>query len=250
MSPEKLNRPWLTLVARLSVFPTAPWDAPSDLWERVAGVPPETSQDQPRQRLRLQTGSWRDGVLQVTASPVSVVWVAAPSPNSEGLPNLDHWSVESVLPDFLSITRPWLTAVNFEVKRVGFGLHALLLAEDRISAYKLLQGLVPSIKIEPETTSDLLYQINRPVPSRSLFGDVRLNRLMKWSAPFFGSAQFQATASFVQATPVSGRHYAGLDNDVNTPAERIEPIEKGQLGAIYDELVELAGENLEFGEKP
>src|SRR5271169_3638701 len=84
MSPEKLSRPWLALVARLSVFPTAPWEAPGDLWEQVVGAPPETSQDQPRQRFHLQTGPWRDGVLQVTASPVSVVWVAAPPPDREG----------------------------------------------------------------------------------------------------------------------------------------------------------------------
>jgi hypothetical protein len=50
--------------------------------------------------------------------------------------------------------------------------------------------------------------------------------------------------------PVVGTYYASLDNDTNTPAEHITPFEKGKLGAIYDELVQLAWENLEIGEKP
>jgi hypothetical protein len=123
-----------------------------------------------------------------------------------------------------------------------------LFAQDRASAYRFLEELVPSVKIEPEDTSDLLYQINRPRLSRVL--NVRLNRLMKWSAMFFGRTQLlQVTPEIVQPGPVFGRQYASLDNDVNTPAEHLEPLARGQLGAIYDELAELAWENLEAGEK-
>jgi len=246
--PEKLSRPWQALVTRLSVFPTSPWQAPSDLWQEVVGTPPEASQDQPRQRVRAQTGPWRDGALQLLVSPVNVVWVAVPLPNREGLPNLANWNVENAVADFVDVTRPWLTSVNFGVMRLGFGLQALLPAEDKISAYKRLQGLVPSVKIEPETTTDLLYQINRPVLSRTLVGSIRLNRLMKWSAIFFGITQVQTTPTSVRATPLGGSHYASLDIDVNTPADLSDPLEGGSLGAIFDELVELAWRNLEAGE--
>jgi hypothetical protein len=250
MVPEKLSRPWLLLGVRLTVFPIEPWTVSADLWEQVVGAPPETDQNQPRLRVRVQTGPWHEGVLQLTISPHTIVWVTAPAVGQAGLANVDDLRVVDVVPDFLATTRSWLSSEDFDVKRVGFGLHTLLSAQDRASSYRILQSLVSSVTIEPETTSDLLYQINRPVPSRVLGAEVRLNRLMKWSGLFIGRAQFEAGhTQIAQAGPVLGSYYASLDNDINTPAEHLGPFEKGQLGAIYDELVELGWENLEAGEK-
>jgi hypothetical protein len=251
MVPQKLSRPWLALGVRLTVFPVTPQEAPADLWQQVVGVAPDTDHNQPRQHLRVQTGTWRDGLLQLTLSSDRFVWLAGPSATPEGLPDFQNWSVESALPDFVAITRPWLNLVDFGIKRIGFGLHSLLSAQDRTSAYRLIEELVPSLKvIEPDEATDLLFQVNRPAPSQVLGDKVRLNRLMKWSATFLGRAEVQATPEGVQAGPISGSVYATLDNDVNTPAEHLEALDKGQLGAIYGELVELAWENLEAGEKP
>jgi hypothetical protein len=248
MVPGKLIRPWLTLGVRLSVFPVTPQEAPADLWEQVVGVAPETDQNQPRQHLRVQTGPWRGGVMQLTVSSDRFVWLAGPSATPEGFPDVENWSVESVLPEFIGvITQPWLNSVDFGIKRVGFGLHSLLSAQDMVSAYRLLEELVPSVKIEPEETTEFFYQINRPKLSRVL--NVRLNRLMKWSVLFFRRTELQFTPERAQTVPVFERRYASLDNDVNTPAENLEPLDNGQLGAIYDELVELAWKNLEVGEK-
>jgi hypothetical protein len=169
--------------------------------------------------------------------------------DEEGLPNLDEELVVDVLPDFVSITRAWLASADFDVKRIGVGLHAVLPAPDKISAYKILQEFVPSVKIEPETTSDFFYQINRPVPSRVLGSQVRLNRVMKWSAPSFKLAQIQIVPQITQAVPVIGDVYASVESDINTPIELVEPLDKRVLGAIYDELVELSLKNLEHGER-
>jgi hypothetical protein len=137
--------------------------------------------------------------------------------------------------------------MDFGIKRIGFGLHSLLPAQDRVSAYRLIEELVPSVKVEPEETSDLLYQINRPTLSQVLA--VRLNRLMKWSALYMGRTQVQVTEGAAQPGPVFVSQYASLDNDVNTPADQLDALDKGQLAAIYDELVQLSWENLEAGEK-
>jgi hypothetical protein len=251
MVPEKLTRPWLTLAVRLTVFPITLQEVPADLWEQVVGVAPETDQSQPRQHLRVQTGPWRDGALQLTVSSDRFVWLASPSATSEGLPDFENFSVESVLPEFVAVTRPWLNSVDFGIKRIGFGLHSLVSVQDRGSAYRLLEELVPSVRlVEPEAANELLFQINRPVPSRVLGDKVRLNRLMKWSALYVGLAQVQVASEVAQTAPVFGRQYASLDNDVNTPVELLEPLDKDQRVAIYDELVQLSWENLETGEKP
>jgi hypothetical protein len=251
MVPEKLSRSWLTLGIRLSVFPVAPQEAPEDLWEQVVGVAPETDQNQPRQHVRVQIGPWQDGVLQLTVSPDRFVWLAGPSATPGAPPDFENWSVETVLPVFIGVTRPWLKSADFGIQRIGFGLHSLISVQDRAEAYGLLHELVPSLRlVEPDTAADLLFQINRPVSSRVLGDTVRLNRLMKWSALFLGHTQFQVTPEVAQRSPVFGRQYASLDNDVNTPAELLEPLDKDRLGAIYDELVQPSWENLEVGEKP
>jgi len=247
MVPGKLGRPWLTFGIRLSVFPVTPQEAPADLWEQVVGAMPEMDQNQPRQRMRIQSGSWRGGALQLTVSSDRFVWLAGPSTTPEGFPDFENWLTESVVPDFSGIVRPWLTSVRFGVNRIGIGLHSLLFAQDRASAYRLLEELIPSVKIQPEATRDFLYQINRPKSSRVLH--IPLNRLMKWSALYLGLTQFAITpGQHVQPSPVLGRQYVSLDNDVNTPAEHLEALDEAQVGAIYDELVELAWENLEAGE--
>ena len=202
MEPEQLSRRWVTAGVRLSVFPIEPWTVSADLWEQVLGAPPETDQNQPRQRVRVQTGPWHEGVLQLTVSPFNVVWLAAPPTDQESLPNPNNWRVADIIPDFLAVTRLWLSSIDFGIKRVGFGLHSLLPAQDKVSAYRLLQGLVPSVTIEPETTSEFFYQINRPVPSRVLGGDVRLNRLMKWSATVLRFVPIQIAPHTAQANPL------------------------------------------------
>jgi hypothetical protein len=141
MVPEKLSRPWLTLGVRITVFPVTPQEAPADLWEQVVGVTPDTDQNQPRQRLRVQTGPWREGVLQLAVSSDRFVWSAGPSVTPEGLPDFENWSVESMLAEFVGVTRPWLNSVDFGIKRIGFGLHSLLSTQDRASAYRGLGSL-------------------------------------------------------------------------------------------------------------
>jgi hypothetical protein len=246
---ENLSRPWRALAVRLSVFPMTPWEAPADLWQQVVGVPPDTEQNQPIAKVRVHTGPWRNRTLQLTASPLGIVWVTGPNSDEEGLPNVEKELVVDVLPEFVAITRPWLTSVNFEVKRIGIGLHAVLPAQDKVSAYKILQEFIPSVAMEPETTADFFYQINRPVPSRVLGSQVRLNRLMKWFSPSFNVAPIQVTPQITQAGPAFGRIYASVDSDINTPGELTEPLDKGLLGPIYDELVELTEKNLEYGER-
>lgn len=249
MEPEHLSRPWRALGIRLSVFPATAWEAPQDVWQDAVGEPPETDQRQPREHARIQSGPWREGSLQLTSSPMATVWQASPGATEVGLPNLEGWAVADVLPDFLSITRPWLVSAEFEIKRIGFGLNAVLSASDRISSYKILRDIINSANVDPENTSDLIYQINRPLPSKSMGDQVRLNRVMKWHAPRFGSVRFQIISGEPSAAAGPNEAYfACLESDTNTPADLPRHLDHALIGAIYDELVDLAWKTLEFGE--
>jgi hypothetical protein len=253
MEPEKLSRPWSVLNMRLSAFPVSADKLEPDLWEQVVGEGQESDLDQPRQ---VRSGRWSNGVLQLAAGPLVTVFTATPNNAEDGFPNVDIWPVAEVFPKFVELTRRWLVSTDLKIKRIGLGLNALLPAQDRIAAYYLLKELVFGVEIDPEGTSDLIYQINRPVPSADLGTGEKLNRLMKWSAPIFRVARMQATLTQVpQMAQIGGRaatdvkHYAGLETDINTPAEREEPLNPTRLGSILDAMAELTWKNLEYGEK-
>ncbi|HZL37198.1 MAG TPA: hypothetical protein VFC78_17895 [Tepidisphaeraceae bacterium] len=230
----------------MTAFPSSSWEAPASLWRDVLGDDPDNEAYERAPQLRVQSRQWQGGTLNLTASPLSVVWQAGPGATEDGTPAAEQMPVEGVVEQFYEFTRRWLVATDMPIKRIGFGLHSVLPANDRAAAYRLLADLVPSVNIDPDVSSDLAYQINRFTESRSLAG-LRLNRLMKWSAPGFRQVQIQLG---VQGSPqvTTGRIFAGLDNDLNTAAEHTEPLDHEALGAIYDELIDLAWDNLRFGE--
>jgi hypothetical protein len=246
MTPETLSHTWLANQIRLSVFPTSPWELPADLWSGVVGEAPETDQSQPRVNTRTQSGSWHGGVLQVATTPLRADWVFSPSGDDAGGPQFSR--VADVLPPFVAATRTWLTTGNASMKRIAFGISALVQTADRVEAYELLQLFTQSLKIDPKASSDLSYRINHPVSSQVIKG-LRLNRLTTWTALLIRPLQLQlGPSSDAQVAPGSGQHFAMLECDINTPAEHAEPLDLALLGATYDELVQLALENLERGE--
>jgi hypothetical protein len=248
MESRSLARPWRVLGIRLVVFPSDTGEEPPNVWKDALNGVPDTDESQPKQLTRVQTGPWRGGSLQITITPATIFLVASPGLSQEGGPDLEAWPAAEVIREFRELTHPWISSAPLQPKRIGFGLNSLLAADDRRAAYQQLQELIPSVAIDPEETSDLFYQINRPVSSR-VSNELLLNRLMKWSAPMFRTLRVQVTApGNAQTTTAPGRTFAGLDNDVNTSAERTTPLDQGSLGAIYDELIDLALENLEFGE--
>jgi hypothetical protein len=161
-----------------------------------------------------------------------------------------HQPVQKLLPAFIEVTRRWLEPLDFGIKRLAFGLHAALTVADRVEAYNLLQSLLRHrVKFDPERSSDFVYQINHPTSSKTT--GLNFNRLMKWSAMTVQMVQFElGQAPSAQSALIRLREFASTECDVNTPGDRQDPLDNAVLGAIYDELVNLAWENLEMGEIP
>jgi len=247
MNPKTLSRPWLAHSIRLTVFPVAPWEAPANLWQSVVGEAPETDQNQAKQLVRAQAGQWQSSQLQVVATPLRIDWTASPAmrTDTDGTLGPDHRPMTEVFPLFVDATRSWLISTDCEVKRIAFGVQGLLPGGDRIAAYRLLQELLPHIPIQPETSSDFIYQINHPVQSRAL--DIKLNRITKWSGLAFRFVMVQEGAG-AQSASVPIENFASLECDHNTPAEGQDRLDSKPLGLIYAELAQLAWENLEVGE--
>lgn len=169
----------------------------------------------------------------------------SPLPPSETNPDpFEFGPVGPRLEAFNKVVRPWLASTDVISNRVAIGMIAAIPMADRIDAHTALQFYIPSVKIDAEHTRDLLYRINRPKRSRSLGAEVELNRMTTWGVI--------ARVPAHTGTPPSdvGGAYVSVECDNSTPAEQQSPLDKSRFVDIYDELTEMALQNLELGELP
>lgn len=246
---EQLTRPWSAQTLRFTAFLQPPAEQiPQDEWERATGETPAIDQVQPRQLFREQGGPIDPGYLSLQFQGLAgrLDWIMVPAPPvlTEAVPPFEFGPVEPALSAFNRVVRKWLITAQITSNRLAIGVAAVIPMPDRVTAYKALQEYLPSVKIDAEHSRDLSYAINRPKASRSLGPEVELNRITRWSA-------LQIQVSGV-AGPVSGIGgvYTRVECDHNTPAERQSPLDNSRFGDIYDELIEMALQNLESGELP
>lgn len=243
MNAPDLARPWRARILRLSVFPERPEPSLPDMWAQVMSEIPEIDQAQPRQHSRIQAAPWRETMqMQLTTLPIRIDWVAVGDEEKRS----DWPTIADALPDFVDVTRRWLESLSVPVKRLAVGVQGMIEVPERGDGYRLLNDLLKAVELDADNTSDFLYNINRPIESRMLA--MRLNRVTKWAC--IRLQMTMAAPGIEQSQPMAAGYYVSLECDHNTPAEREEALPQDRLSAIYDELIDLALANLEFGEVP
>jgi hypothetical protein len=243
---ERLTRPWSARTLRLSLFLQSPSEImDADTWEQATGQTPEIDQNQPRQQMRVQAGSIGTGYLQLQFQGLAqrLDWVMGPTTDA-----VEFGPVMDALSTFNDVVRKWLVGTQLKSKRLAIGILAVIPAPDRIAAYTALRDFLPSVKIDAEHSRDLTYSINRPKPSRSLGQEVELNRLTRWGVLQIQTLTISNPSAIVPAL-VGGMHVF-VECDNSTPAEQETPLDNASFADIYDELIEMALQNLERGELP
>src|SRR5436190_1193852 len=71
------------------------------------------------------------------------------------------------------------------ITRLAFGAVLAQPTEDRHSGYVQIAKYLPSIRLDVDGSSDFLFQINRPRPSRVGIENLLINRLARWSVLIF-----------------------------------------------------------------
>lgn len=243
---EKLNFPWEANAIRFVLFLCEPLTDNFDLWQRIAGMPPELNEERPREAARRQAGPFEGHVLETVLSPLRIDVVFAPIPQMQ-----PSGTVKTTLGDFresLSLVRePFLSALHGfpgRFSRVAFNSGALCPTTSVNESYDALRKLCNSASISPKMR-DVIFRVNWRKTS-GVPGVDYYNRLTTFSALAI-TAQISA-GSAMSASSETQSHYALMDMDFNTPLERTEPLEADSLRAIFDELMAMADENLDFGE--
>lgn len=216
-------------------------------WLSLVGAPSETRTERSKENLFQEEGPYKEGrlILSVLPGRVDWLWSAIPFPDLSDtgfLPTLGTFTETSKIFKELIIT--WLNCVP-PFSRLAFGAVLDQPAADKEDSYRLLQKYLPAVQLSPETSSDFMYQINRPVQSNVL-SDHRINRLNKWAALRF------VFGVGTGGMPVVQRQYNAvrLEIDVNTFHEGavIIPNEKNQ--GILSELMSAAQNLAEKGDRP
>jgi hypothetical protein len=218
--------------------PAAHW------WARLADADPEEVTSNPRLGSSQALGRFGPGTLVVSTQPGRVDWFLVPgrpeAASIQGavrpeptLPSLGA-AVES-FGTFAEVSSKWLALEEIpDVNRLAFGGVFSHLEEDRRAAYLRLPDYVP-VRVDPDST-DFLYQINLPIPSRLDVAGLLINRLSKWSVAMFKLVTLNLSGELPRQD-FGGTISLRSEIDVNT-AEGVPILPKDRLIEIVDELGE------------
>jgi hypothetical protein len=184
--------------------------------------------------------------------PDRVDWVLAAVPPvqnraPEGLPTID--SLTGVLPSFRDLAVRWLER-SPAMSRLAFGGVLLLGVSSVSEANSTLASLLPSVSLDPDRVSDFLYRVNRRQALASREG-VLANRLGTWSTIQVGSVGVSVSGDGSALLTQEAGHFAcRLELDINTVAPSAFSFSGAEATAVFEELVALAVEISEQGDRP
>lgn len=221
--------------------------SPADIFSAITGEAPDTQEDRPKEGVRVQTGPFLRGSLQVVLNPIRIDVILSPVLGPEillGGASQTLGEFATTLENFASAIRKWLPGCGLPASRLALVAKALAPADSTTAAYQILKDSLTSVIVEPGKMQDLMFRVNWRAESAYV---PYLNRLTTW-APITAKTQ-AGPAGSLPTVQVEERHYAYREIDVNTPAEHSEELPSDQLVPIFDELLEVVLSTAKSGEK-
>lgn len=214
-------------------------------WESVTGSAPDEVKEERRISRSTVSGPWEDGELKLIVQLARIDWVYESKKEliSKTIPTLGDFAAQSLV--FQNAMGKWFQVSDCpSVNRLAFGVTLLHAASVMKDAFSFLNGRIP-VTLYDDGSSDLLYQINRPQPSKS--DDlIVINRLSKWSVITF-SQQVLSAEGTLKAADIFA---ATLELDINTAPSSDLSLSPTNMGVLLGEFVTLAQEIAINGDKP
>jgi len=249
-SPERL---WHADNLRLTAFPSpATQFNATGQWAQIVGQAPDSQTIQTSKSIIEEIGKFANGRLQLLAQPVRIDW----NYGLGGLMDQDPPPTNSELPftvalrSFLQVAERWLP-VGPSLRRLAFGAILTRPVQSRIEGYREMAHYLENVvRLDPEGSSDFLYQINRP---RQLTDEprIKINRLSKWSV---GQVQFTQVAVnpgirpyITLGDPILSMR---LELDINTDADYHGDLPQMHLADLFRRLTNEGMEIAEQGDVP
>jgi hypothetical protein len=220
----------------------------TDLFSPFAGETAEQQEDRPKEGIRRQSGPLDGAELRTGLSPILAEFFLGPPPLTADkmLGEFPHTTGElkAELAKFERRLLQWLPKWEAPTMRVSLVVQARASAVSPINAYEILRDNLTSVAVNPGEMGDFMFRVNWKAKTDSL-AEGYLNRLSTWTAVQFRVLAGSAGGPQVQ---IATRDFAQVEMDLNTPADRKEPLPRDQLGPIFGELFQLAVEIADHGE--
>ncbi len=238
---------WVTEQLRLSAFSNGPIPATERDWQKITG------QEEAENRTaiaggKMFSGTFQGGTLSLAYSGLraDIILNATLKETTEEpqLPSFGRWSDTSV--SFRNTVSKWLEETAVPIVRLAFGATVLHQVATREAAYKTLDELLISVEANPKMR-ELLFRCNWPSESKAVPG-LMINRITTWSAIRASQSRLQITGESFNVSPGPELNAVRLEIDHNTDQAISEPFDRARLVPIFQELVELARQNVERGE--
>lgn len=252
MMVKRNSSDWQTEALRLTAFTVEPI-GPGNVgwWEALVGETPTVSQTRPRERVVTEQGPFSGGSLSVDVSTSRMDWRFGvdPSEPPPGFQSLGPY--ETQRDEFRDLMHKWLKK-SAPLNRLAFGAVLLSPATSLPGAYEALATFLHSVKIDPHSTRDLIYRINRRRPCRCGIEGLEINRMSTWGAISLSTIELELSSEgSKEVRQVGTSHYAcRLEIDINTAPEFKGELDRGALPALFDELVDLGSEIATEGDIP
>lgn len=241
---------WQAQRFRATILTQEPYIVDSiNWWEDLIGTKPDSILSYPNKYGIQQQGIFESHNLIIDIKPERVDWTMtarevdskSPSklPITIGLFN-DNIQL------FSDLVNKWLSVEDLPItSRVAFGANLLLPVEDVVSGYKILNKLLPNVKLDFSEPSDFYFQINRKRHSKINISDLIINRLSKWSVLktrlFLMSPDQSTNIKHIDSFACQ------LELDINS-LKIEESIPNNQLINLFNELVEYGKEISQKGD--
>lgn len=216
-------------------------------WASLFGEPSETRTVRSKEGLFQDEGTFGEGRLILAARSGRVDWTwsvspIVPIPESPTIPSLGTLvETSNTLCERMNV---WLDLAP-SLTRLAFAAVLDQPVAEKEEAYRLLQQYLSAVQLSPDSSSDFLYQINRPVASKTLPGH-KINRLNKWATLKITITGIRNDETLLQKELKVIR----LEVDVNTAPEKDMQIPKEKGKDILRELANLAQELATKGDQP
>jgi hypothetical protein len=245
--------PWKVRVLRLTAFVESDegWAAAHQVqWEDLTSSKPEAKQSKGDEEQ--QEGPFPPGrlILQKQPRRVDVLYAGTGEDMEPATPVVTVGPFEPASEALRGVAAKLFDKVGRWCTRLALGTDFVRMAATVEEAYQALVEHIRTTPFKLKGGQDFVYQLNRPRKSR-VVPDMQINRLTRWNASSWRPVRFQVGGGSSPMVLTGPAHIgAVVATDVNTVADRTEPLPANQLLALFEELRGLTAEIRDHGDIP
>jgi hypothetical protein len=219
-------------------------------WEDIIGEKSETKLYQSKKGQFQEKGLLDDGEFILRIEPFRIDWIFRVIKDQDENIKSSLGIFKDVVNSFLLLMEKWFLMDKLPtLQRIAFGAVIFQPVENRKSGYeRLSKYLSESVRLDPDSSSDFIYQINRPRKSKLKIPDLSINRLTRWSVQKYRLVGIAIESESKTIYEGQENFTCRLELDINTIPNSATNFDVDKYKNIFKELTNLGIEISEKGD--